>query len=81
MNATKISISLDPSSLRLLEQIRRTYKCASRSQAVARSLMLFKEVTEQHALEEAYAQSSADDVMVNASFANAQADGLANETW
>jgi metal-responsive CopG/Arc/MetJ family transcriptional regulator len=81
MNATKLSISLDAASMRLLDLVKETYKCSNRSQAIARTLELFKEVSEQQALEDAYALSGVQDSDMNANFSFAQSDGLADETW
>jgi hypothetical protein len=81
MNATKLSISLEPAALKLLDQVKRAYGCRSRSQAVARSLQLFKELTEQQALEKAYSLSSEQDVHMNAQFVGVQDDGLKHEAW
>jgi metal-responsive CopG/Arc/MetJ family transcriptional regulator len=81
MSTTKLSISLDPSSLDLLDLVKETYQCNSRSQAIARALQLFKELREQQALEEAYALSSGHDSAMNAMFSEVQNDGLINETW
>ncbi len=81
MLATKLSISLDPQSLDLLNQVQTSYRCANRSQAVARALQLFKEVTEQRELERAYAASGAQDLVMDSQFKRAHNDGLADETW
>lgn len=76
MNATKLSISLDPAALKLLDEFRLAYGCRNRSQAVALSLRLCNQLLEQQALEEAYLQSRGQDKEMNARFATAQVDGL-----
>jgi metal-responsive CopG/Arc/MetJ family transcriptional regulator len=81
MSTTKISISLNQSSIQLLDLVKKTYRCGSRSQAIARTLELFKETQEQQALEEAYFLSSGQDSAINAIFSNVQNDGLSSETW
>lgn len=81
MLASKLSISLDPYSLTLLNRVQQDYDCANRSQAVARVLKLYQEIVEQRTLENAYATSSVSDSKVNAEFEHAQFDGLAHEAW
>ncbi len=81
MNATKISISLDATSLQLLDQIQKTYRCSNRSQAVARAVLLFKELSEQQALESAYTLSRQQDLEMNGHFIHTVQDGTSNETW
>jgi metal-responsive CopG/Arc/MetJ family transcriptional regulator len=81
MLASKLSISLDPYSLTLLNRVQQDYDCANRSQAVARVLKLYQEIVEQRTLENAYAASSNSDSKVNAEFEVAQFDGLAHEAW
>ncbi len=81
MLATKLSISLDPYSVTLLNRVQQDYDCANRSQAVAKLLKMYQNIVEQHALENAYASSSVADSVMNAEFEHAQMDGLPNEAW
>jgi metal-responsive CopG/Arc/MetJ family transcriptional regulator len=81
MLATKLSISLDPYSLTLLNRVQQDYDCSNRSQAVARVLKLYQDIVDRNALENAYAASSASDIAINAEFDSAQLDGLVHEAW
>jgi metal-responsive CopG/Arc/MetJ family transcriptional regulator len=81
MLATKLSISLDPYSLTLLNRVQQDYDCSNRSQAVARVLKLYQDIVDRNALENAYAASSASGIAINAEFDCAQLDGLVHEAW
>lgn len=81
MLATKLSISLDPYSLKLLNRVQQDYDCSNRSQAVARVLQHYQDSVDRNTLENAYAASSTADRAVNADFEHAQRGGLANEAW
>lgn len=76
MQASKVSISLNPVSARFVEEYQRQHALKSRSEVIERALRILRE----QELEAAYREAAADE----AAFLDldaALADGLDDEAW
>jgi antitoxin ParD1/3/4 len=78
---SKISISLDQTVMRFMESYRERHHAKSRSQVVDEALRLLERQESERLLEQAYAESAAEDAIVNAEFEGTLMDGLEHETW
>ena len=81
MLAQKISISLDPATMKFVDAYLRRHKDKSRSQLIGEALRLLQRQEREAQLESAYAQSAAADRLIAAEFSGADNDGLDHEAW
>ena len=81
MLAQKLSISLDPTTMKFVEAHLKQHKEKSRSQLIAEALRLLQRQEREAQLESAYAQSAVTDRLIAAEFSGADNDGLDHEAW
>ena len=81
MLAQKISISLDPATMKFIEAYLARHRDKSRSQVVGEALRLLQRHEQEAQLEMAYAMSAASDRLIAAEFLSADNDGLDHEAW
>ena len=81
MLAQKISISLDPATMKFVETYCARHRGKNRSQVVSEALRLLQRQEQETQLEAAYAASAASDRLIAAEFSSADNDGLDHEAW
>ena len=81
MLVQKISISLDPATMKFIETYLARHRDKSRSQVVGEALRLLQRQEQEAELESAYAMSATSDRLIAAECMGADSDGLDHETW
>ena len=81
MVAQKISVSLDPVTMKFIETYLKRHGRKSRSQVIAEALRLLQRQEQSAQLGAAYAMSAAPDHLIAAEFSGADNDGLVHEAW
>lgn len=81
MLAQKISVSLDPVTMKFIETYLKRHSEKSRSQVVSEALRLLQRQEQEAQLEAAYAMSAAPDRLIAAEFSGTDNDGLDHEAW
>ena len=81
MLAQKISISLDPGTMKFVNAYLKRHTKKSRSQVIGEALRLLQRQELEAQLESAYAQSAVADRLIAAEFSGADNDGLEHEAW
>ena len=81
MLAQKISVSLDPVTMKFIETYLKRHGEKSRSQVIGEALRLLQRQEQEAQLEACYAMSAAPDRLIAAEFSGADNDGLDHEAW
>ncbi len=79
--AQKVSVSIDPAVMRFMQDYLASSHSKSRSAVVNEALRLLERRENERALESAYRQSAATDLIVAQAFAGSLNDGLNDEAW
>ncbi len=81
MLAQKISVSLDPLTMKFVDSYLARNREKNRSQVVAEALRLLQRQEQEAQLETAYTMSATSDRLIAAEFSGADNDGLDHEAW